>query len=90
MSSAPLVIRERVVVPGLLFCTGWFGIPGRRADGAKVHAVLADTGKPLCGVRFHPDSEFQWCAPGVKLDYLECERCQGAVARIKSAVEGEQ
>lgn len=56
--------------------TGYFA-NGER--GGKVH--LAEGGypgvaRPLCGVRLGPKAEFQWCANGVWVDYLECARCR--------------
>lgn len=51
--------------------TGYFGIPGR--NGGKVHIVR--DGKPVCRVRLHAKSEFQWCASGVYTSYIECRGC---------------
>lgn len=52
--------------------TGWFGNPKR---GTLVHVVdMYD--KPICGSRIGEDMEFQWCAPSIKLDYIECEKCK--------------
>lgn len=51
---------------------GFFGIPGGRS-GTMTHIVFH--GKPVCGVRIHPKSEFQWCSHG--LHYIpECKKCK--------------
>ena len=54
--------------------TGYFGIPGSATGFTKVHIV--EGGRPICGARVSPESEYQWCAPGIKLDYLECGNCK--------------
>lgn len=51
--------------------TGYYGVPGK--IGGKVH--LAEGHKPMCGTHLHPKAEFQWCARGVVLSYVECQRC---------------
>ena len=57
--------------------TGWFGIPGNKGRGStKVHLVAMD-GKPVCGAGLSPKQEYQWCADGVRFDFIECKRCKG-------------
>jgi hypothetical protein len=62
--------------------TGWFCIPGGRTGG-QVHVV--SYGKPICGQRLHKKAEFQWCAHGIKLDYIECARCKGRAKKMLDA-----
>jgi hypothetical protein len=54
--------------------TGFYGIPGK--CGGIVHVHDYDTGRPDCGVDLNPKAEFQFCAVGVRLEYVECERCR--------------
>ncbi len=54
--------------------TGWFGIPGANGrESTQVHVV--DGGKPICGRRLSKEQEYQWCADGAHLPYVECRRC---------------
>ncbi len=50
--------------------TGYFGVPGKL--GGRVHVVQG--GKPVCGARVR--GEFQWCAHGIQMDYVDCSRCR--------------
>lgn len=69
------------------YVTGWYGIPGGRTGG-RVHIV--SDGKPICGDHIHSKAEFQWCAPGVKYDYVECRRClERYYGRHKAEIEAE-
>jgi hypothetical protein len=52
--------------------TGFFGIPGHDITG-QVHVL--ENGKPICGTVPHPKARFQWCANGVRSEYLTCKRC---------------
>ena len=52
--------------------TGYYGISGK-STRSKVHLDI--NGHPACGAKIHKDAEFQWCASGIKLDYLECKHC---------------
>ncbi len=52
--------------------TGFYGIPGR--VGGSVH--IRHNRKPICGYRPSPRAEWQWCAWGVKPEYVECPRCR--------------
>lgn len=60
--------------------TGYYGRPGR--TGGKVH-VHAGRG-PICGTVLPEGSEFQWCAKGIKDQYLECKRCIAAVRGLRA------
>lgn len=62
--------------------TGWWGIPGQKDGGrnSRVHAV--SDGKPICGQKFHPEAEYQWCCDGLNRDYLECEKCKRIIDRV--------
>jgi len=51
--------------------TGWFG---REHRNTQVH-ILKQNGVCLCGYRPHKTMKFQWCANGVHLPYVECDRC---------------
>lgn len=57
--------------------TGYFGIPGSSRGSFTVH-IVAVSG-PLCGWRPRKEMEFQWCAGGIKWDFVECDRCKRAV-----------
>lgn len=52
--------------------TGYFGTPGR--VGTKVHVFNPKKGITLCGRR--PKWQFQWCAHGAYLNYIDCDRCR--------------
>jgi hypothetical protein len=49
---------------------GYFGIPGR--FGGKTH--LVHEGKPVCHVRLHPESRYEWCSDWANIR-PECTRC---------------
>lgn len=51
--------------------TGWYGSPLR---STKVHVVF--DGHPICGAKIGIDLDFQWCANGIVIDYLECSHCE--------------
>ena len=53
--------------------TGYWGIPGTSRI-SNVH--ISWDGKAICGAKFHPDSKFQFCANGVRLEYVTCNRCK--------------
>lgn len=57
-----------------MYRTGWFGIPGGPASTSKVHIVY--DGKCICGAKFSPKSEFQWCANRVYISIVDCKRCK--------------
>lgn len=55
--------------------TGWSGVPGATGDrSSKVHLFV--DGKPACGSRLAPKSEFQCCARRIWFDVIECEKCR--------------
>jgi len=39
----------------------------------KTHIVF--DGKPICGASIGKKLKFQWCANGVRRDYVECKNC---------------
>lgn len=45
-----------------------------KAKHTQVHIVKSN-GLCLCGYRPHKTMQFQWCANGVVLNYVECNRC---------------
>ena len=53
--------------------TGYYTISGETKRG-KVH-ITSINGRPICGSHLHENAEFQWCASGIKLDYVECKHC---------------
>jgi hypothetical protein len=55
--------------------TGWFGQPGRGGRSTKVH-VLKEDGTCLCGYKAHKSFEYQWCASGINLEYVDCTTCK--------------
>ena len=57
--------------------TGYYGYTTE--PGSKVHVVT--DGNPICGTK--PNGIFQWCAPGVRWDYIECKTCKRIVAALK-------
>ena len=55
--------------------TGWFGIPGGPEwRSTKVHICMRR--RPVCGTRMGPNQQFQFCATGMYMPYVECKRCQ--------------
>jgi hypothetical protein len=66
------------------YMVGYFGIPGK--SGGQTHATR--DGKPLCGRKLHPDAIFQFCAAGILLRYIECERCKQRATRVLAKLEG--
>jgi hypothetical protein len=50
---------------------GYFGVPG--GTGGMTHLVKSR--KALCGTRFHPEAEYQWCFPDWRSGNPECKRC---------------
>lgn len=61
---------------------GWFGVPGRD-NGTKTHLVA--NGKPVCKVRLHAKSEFQWCGNGLNTFKAECTKCRVIQQRLLTA-----
>jgi phage N-6-adenine-methyltransferase len=55
------------------FTIGYFGVPGR--TGGMTHMVNQSTKKAVCGARFVPASEYQWCYPHWQMGTPECRRC---------------
>lgn len=45
----------------------------------KVHAIFE--GKAICGAKFHPEAEYQFCGHGLHFDMLECDSCKHIVRR---------
>ncbi len=68
-----------------MITTGYFGIPGRTNERAKVHAV--DGHQPICGTKMHRDSEYQFCASFIDYRMLECKRCRKIVAEQRAQAE---
>jgi hypothetical protein len=73
--------------------TGYYGIPGT-CRVTQVHLILG--GRPVCGYRPAKSQEFQWCAHGIQLYYLECPRCRERakkyylkLARLADKVRGQ-
>ena len=60
-----------------MYRTGYFAraTEGRhKAYHTQVH--IYKDGKPLCNYRPHDTMKFQWCADGVRDDYIECDKCR--------------
>lgn len=57
--------------------TGYYGIPGATRGNFTVHVVQDG---PICGWKPRREMEFQWCAWGVVLSYVECASCRRVVA----------
>ena len=55
-----------------MYETGYYGVPGSYRV-SMVHLVR--DGRPVCGFRPVPASEFQWCCHGINIVYLRCPRC---------------
>lgn len=68
--------------------TGYFASASRTPShsASKVHIVVG--GKPICGSVLGKDMEFQFCAGGAYLPYVECVRCLKKLARDKIPVRG--
>jgi hypothetical protein len=61
----------------MMLATGYFGIPGSSRGNFTVHAVgPMPRRRPLCGWRPSKEHKFQWCAHGIKTEYLECGHCK--------------
>jgi hypothetical protein len=60
-------------------------MPGQDNPNSKVHAVCGQ--KPLCGARFHPRAEYQFCSNGLAYGYVECSKCKEIINKqgIKAA-----
>jgi hypothetical protein len=52
---------------------GYFGVPG--GFGGLTHLVDQYTKQAVCGTRFHPKAEYQWCFPHWQSGDPECSRC---------------
>ena len=65
--------------------TGWYGVPGSRRPGGKVHVVSKSKRGPICGSPIGPKSEFQFCAHGAHIAYVECERCKAMLEKKPKA-----
>ena len=63
--------------------TGWFGIPGR-VSTSVVHIVY--DGKCICGAKFSPLSQFQFCANRIYLLYVTCNRCKERLHRHQEKI----
>ena len=59
-----------------MYTTGWWGLPGDQTNKGFTKVHLEVNGKPACGSRLRKGMIYQWCAPGIKYDYLECEHCK--------------
>lgn len=64
--------------------TGYFGIPGNKDRHDNHHVHVVDNGRPVCGTRVHPGSQYQWCAHGIQQDYVDCQRCKQWLMRSRS------
>ena len=69
-----------------LYSTGWYGRPGKLSTG-KVHVVTRDTRTLLCKAKVHPDAQFQWCAAGIKDEYVDCGNCNRLIPNLRKALE---
>jgi len=65
--------------------TGWWGMPGQNNPTAKVHAVCDQ--KPICGAKFHPKAEYQFCCSGLNYSYVECSKCREIIRKDALAVQ---
>lgn len=59
----------------LKISTGYFGVPGTERC-TNVHVYNGVTGRCLCGYLPNDQYQFQWCAHGVQMDYVECKSCK--------------
>ncbi len=59
--------------------TGWFGIPIKPGKSASKHTmvhIVSSANLPICGYKPNSKMEFQWCANGIRLEYVECTKCK--------------
>lgn len=59
--------------------TGWFGIPmkpGKQTNKHTMVHIVSSAGLPICGYKPNKKMEFQWCANGIRLEYVECKKCK--------------
>lgn len=61
--------------------TGYFAHPLFPAQDFLVHAIVKDTGLPLCGEQPQEGYEYQWCSDLLYWTYIDCAACQAAVRR---------
>lgn len=58
--------------------TGYFGRAtenGYTAKSTQVH-ITDSYARPICRYRPHRTMQFQWCASGVMISYVECKQCK--------------
>lgn len=60
--------------------TGYFGVPGSSGGNFTVHVITAKG--PLCGWRPRKEMKFQWCAHGIRWEYIECDSCMRAAKKL--------
>lgn len=85
--------KQKRISSELQLMTGWWGIPGGpESASTKTHITKfgfnsRNAGRvPVCGAYIGPHQEFQWCSYGVRLEYIECERCKRS-PEYKQAVQ---
>lgn len=79
------IVRVPIKANHAVFSTGWYGRPGGR--GGIVHVKVKGERLPVCGVRLHEDMRFQWCAHGVREEWVECGSCK-RILGLKPPVAG--
>jgi hypothetical protein len=79
-------VRVPIKANHAVFSTGWYGAPGLRRGGI-VHVKVKGERRPVCGVRMGDDMRFQWCAHGVREEWVECRSCK-RILGLKPVVAG--
>lgn len=82
--TVPAYMMVRVPVRAVhdLYSTGYFANHDR---GGKVHVVHRSTGRPVCG-QTTPQTWYQWCAWGIREEWIECGKCERIIAPLLSPV----
>lgn len=59
--------------------TGWFGIPmkpGKTTNKYTMTHIVSSANLPICGYKPNSKMQFQWCANGIRTEYVECTKCK--------------
>ena len=79
-------VRIPLKVNSEVFSTGWYGSPYRKGNGT-VHVKVKGERLPVCGARIGEDMSFQWCAHGIREEWIECGSCK-RILGLKPPVAG--
>jgi len=70
--------------------TGWWGVPGPEWwRSTKTHGRRKGERGPMCGAKLSDEQRWQWCAGGLYVEWIDCERCQGVIRRLRRELSAE-